>query len=383
MLPPCHVCGAAALERQEAFAALARVTSDCRPWRSEGRLGLCHACGVAQAEVDAAWREEAATIYRDYAVYSQADGLEQTVFFANRAGSPRSQAILERLRAEVGLPERGRALDVGCGSGVTLRALHRLLPAWTAVGNDINEDNRESIEALPGVEAFHAGPATQAQGPFDLVSLVHVLEHVEDPVALLMQLGPLLGRGSLLLVEVPDVATNPFDLVVADHASHFRLDDLERVAVAAGFEIVIASAAWLPKELTLVARWRGPRDGIVAPAGPGDEVAANISWLTALGVEARRLASAGQLGVFGTSIGACWLWQEVEGAATFFVDEDPNRLGSYLGCPVVAPGGEPGGATVVLSLPGPIAERVGERLRRPDCTYVALDYAGRSRPFSG
>ncbi len=344
---------------------------------------MCRRCGVTQAPVDDAWREEAATIYRDYAAYHQADGAEQRVFMEGGEGRARSQVMLECLRAEVDLPDHGRALDVGCGSGVTLRAVHRLLPRWKTTGTDISEDSREAIEAIPGVEAFYAGSAIQARGPFDLISLVHVLEHVEDPVAFLAELGPLLGPNGLVLIEVPDLAANPFDLVVADHASHFRLPDLERIAVAAGYEVVSASSTWLPKELSLVASWRGESGPSLSPGTAGDEVAANIRWLTALGHEARRLSRAGELGVLGTSIGACWLWQEVDGAASFFVDEDPNRLGSYLDRPVVFPDEVAPGATVVLSLPGPIAERVGRRLRRPGRTYVAVDDAGRPRAFTG
>jgi SAM-dependent methyltransferase len=378
----CHVCGVRALEPHRSFSALGRVTSDCRPWPSGGRLATCAHCGVAQAQVDDDWRREAAAIYDDYVIYREAAGLEQKVFGAEGAAQPRSRMVLEHVLGENALPERGRALDVGCGSGVTLRAVHELLPGWTSVGTEIGDDNRELIEGIAGVEAFIAGPATQAEGPFHLVSLVHVLEHVENPVRFLGELGPLLGPDGLLVVEVPDVDRNPFDLIVADHSSHFRLDDLRRVTEAAGYEIVRASAAVVPKELTVVARWRDAA-APVAPGAPGDAVDANTAWLTALGAEGRRLVATTDVGIFGTSIGGCWLWQETAGGASFFVDEDPNRLGTYLDRPVLAPDAIPPGAAVLLSLPGPIAQRVGARLQRPGCSFVAVDEHGDVSAFTG
>jgi hypothetical protein len=50
---------------------------------------------------------------------------------------------------------------------------------------------------------------------------------------------------------------------------------------------------------------------------------------------------------------------------------------------VLAPDAIPPGATVLLSLPGPIAQRVGARLQRPGRSFVAVDEHGDASAFTG
>src|SRR3954454_19647145 len=94
----CHVCGAQELGEVAEYTRLPRVTSDCKPFPAGGNLAVCRHCGAVQKAADARWRDEAASIYRNYDIYFQSGGVEQSVF-APAAGLPRrrSQVLLERL----------------------------------------------------------------------------------------------------------------------------------------------------------------------------------------------------------------------------------------------------------------------------------------------
>ncbi|MGH3350320.1 MAG: class I SAM-dependent methyltransferase [Nocardioides sp.] len=84
------------------------------------------------------------------------------------------------------LPDRRRAaLDIGCGRGGLVAALS---PRFVAVcGNDRDADMRQHSSArcagLPNV-TIHGGTWSEVPGPFDLVTMVAVLHHLDVTDAL-------------------------------------------------------------------------------------------------------------------------------------------------------------------------------------------------------
>lgn len=363
----CHVCGCRALRELPGLAGLARVTSDCRPWPGGRELYACPACGVVQKPVDAAFEAEARAIYDGYAIYAQAGGLEQAVFDqADGASCRRCERVAAFLGAKAVLPAVGRLLDIGCGNGAMLAAFLGTHPGWRGVGTESSAKYRDTVEALPGVQALHTGPLAAIPGTFDLVSLVHVLEHIPDPTTFLGQIRDKLVPGGRLLIETPHVLTSPFDLVIADHCTHLTLPAAVGILETAGFTVEAAGTDWVHKELTLVARLdepaATPRFHAVDPADL-DRVAGHIRWLDRLSAQARNRAAAGPLGVFGTSIAAGWLFGELDGQVAFFLDEDTARVGRpWLGRPVRHPRDATAKGPVLLALPRKLAEAIKARL---------------------
>ena len=363
-LPACHLCGGV-LAPVEGAAALLRVTSDCRPWPAGGALAVCRACATLQTPVDAAWRDEAAALYADYAVYAQAGGAEQRVFApGDGAAQARSDRLVSALCAEFDLPETGRLLDFGCGNGAFLAAFGRARPGWRLTGLDQCAVHRAAILALPGVEAFLTEPPAPGAAPFDLVAMIHSLEHLPDPAGALRETARLLAPGGRLFLETPDIATSPFDLVIADHVSHFTAATLTAVVRRAGLHPLAPPAGWVAKELALVAAAGAAAGGELAPADPareGRRARALLDWLTAV-LAAARAAGPG-LAVFGTSISGTWLAHALADQVALFIDEDVNRIGRHhLGRPIVAPDAVPPGQRVVLPFPPAVAAGLAARL---------------------
>lgn len=366
----CHLCGQAALERVAGFEHLRRVTSDCQPWPAGGTLAVCSACGGVQHPIDDAWHDEVGRIYAQYRIYHQSDGAEQAVFDAGAGAMvTRSEYLLGKLVRHVALPSRGRLLDVGCGNGALLNAAGRLLPNWTLGGTELSDQHRAMVEALPGVECLHVGPLAEVPGQFDLVTLVHVLEHVGHPQKFLEDTVAKLAPGGLLLIEVPDHDANAFDLLIADHASHFTRASLIRLIGRSGLEVV-AIGGWVSKEVSLVAHVRSRSNGrtMLSPSADARSRASEkVAWL-------RRVLAWGQsfdrVTLFGTSIAATWLADVLGDRVVGFVDEDPARIGRALrGLPVMHPAQVPVGADVLLLLPSAIASQVKARLDRPGVRF--------------
>jgi 2-polyprenyl-3-methyl-5-hydroxy-6-metoxy-1,4-benzoquinol methylase len=371
----CGICGSGTLEEMGDYRVLRRVTSDCRPWPAGGRIGVCRACGGVQKPADEAFLAEIDEIYTSYTIYHQAAGAEQAVF-EQASGLPASRSVklLDTFRRHADLKPTGRMLDVGCGNGATIRAFGQVAPGWTKAGTEFDAKYRSEVESVANTEPLYVGPVDEVPGTFDVITMIHVLEHIVDPVAVLTTLRAKLAPGGLLLIEVPHHPANAFELLIADHRSHFTADSLVRALAAAGYEIVSVAEDWIPKELSVVARAAAtPRP---APP-PGDALAAreriagSLAWLRHTADRLRDLGAAGPVGLFGTSIAGTWLAAEAGDAIAFFVDEDPNRAGrTYLGRPVHAPADVPAGSRVFVGLPPAVAAGITRRLARPGVTFL-------------
>ncbi|MBB3212990.1 SAM-dependent methyltransferase [Herbaspirillum sp. Sphag1AN] len=373
----CHICDGV-LQSLNGFQTLVQVTSDCRPWRTGGRLAVCSSCGAVQKPATPAWMEEANEIYAHYDIYSQGGGAEQTAFDAGGASAARSSKIVEWLAIAGKLPSIGKMLDIGCGNGAFLRAFSQSYPGWELAGLELSDRNRTTIEAIPGVTQLHIGALTEVNQKFDLIVLIHALEHIPDPVAYLRSLTGHLNPGGRLLIEVPDLTSSPFDILIADHTTHFTAAVLPRVINAAGFTVQSLESGFIPKELSLLAQFCGDlaKDKITDnlqtsdfDADGGKKAAAHIAWLQALYAQAS--AEKNDCGIFGTSISATWLAASLGDQVRFFIDEDANRIGrSHMGRPIFSPADTPQGSTLLVPLRADIAQAIARRFDQLECRFV-------------
>ena len=128
-------------------------------------------------------------------------------------------------------------LDVGSSSGILLTAFRREFGS-EAFGVEPGESDRAKAAAagVPVVASIDQIPR-QAAGTFDLVTLMHVLEHLPDPVAVLRLIRrEWLAADGLVLIETPDLFQHPsFEL---GHLVTFTEQSLRGALSAAGFEVV-------------------------------------------------------------------------------------------------------------------------------------------------
>ncbi len=158
----------------------------------------------------------------------------------------RGRLLLRRLRWDcppwIG---QGRYLDVGCGSGAALGVARAL--GWQVAG--IEPDEAAAEKARRFAEEIYIGDALSAPFPpgrFDLVTAMHVVEHVPDPVRLVRRMADWLAPGGLLIIEVPNadgLGARLFGrawsgLELPRHLSHFSPETLRRVVERAGGSVV-------------------------------------------------------------------------------------------------------------------------------------------------
>ena len=165
----------------------------------------CAACGFRQC-----------SDFSDVLSFYQA--MDDPGYEASRA--PRALQAERLLQSVSRYRPGGRLLDIGAGSGILVEVATRL--GYRAEGIEPSEWMVRSA-AAHGLK-IQAGilPHEEITGPYDVVTLVDVIEHVSDPVELLVQAGTVLASDGIGLVITPDVASVAAR-VMGKHWWHYRM----------------------------------------------------------------------------------------------------------------------------------------------------------------
>lgn len=208
------------------------------PWLTTpaGKLARCSACGL-RWNVEPPGTEVLGSLY-------------QTGFYAGTG--PRAGAVAYwlhrlnnavRLRQLRGMPT-GRLLDVGCGKGRFLAAARQA--GWSVIGVEFAQHLAAEARDRYGLDV-RAGDflETPLDGPFDVVTMWHVLEHLTRPADAVARSWELLRPGGRLVLSVPNieslqaVLSGPswFHLDLSRHLFHFTPRSLRRLVERHGFRV--------------------------------------------------------------------------------------------------------------------------------------------------
>lgn len=125
--------------------------------------------------------------------------------------------------------KKGRTLDIGCGSGFFLEIMNKR--DWECHGTEISDKAFEYLRKIKGIK-FYNKPAEKINFEkdfFDLITLWHVLEHVENPNKALKAVHRSLSKNGLLFIAIPNIDSlqsrlgrcNWFHLDLPRHLYHF------------------------------------------------------------------------------------------------------------------------------------------------------------------
>ena len=139
----------------------------------------------------------------------------------------------------------GALLDVGCGNG-RLLAVMRLL-GWRVAGIEPDSESAAIARQTTGARIDRArDDELYPSGSFDVVTMNHVLEHVEDPGVLLGRCFRVVRPGALIGIVVPNWRSLGHRLFKRDwyalepprHVVMYEPSTLERMLERAGFRVV-------------------------------------------------------------------------------------------------------------------------------------------------
>jgi len=157
-----------------------------------------------------------------------------------------------------------RILDIGSGPGYFLEAGR--MRGWDVLGF---EPSRIAAEYTAGrgiavVNGFFS--ADKAQGPFDVISMNLVLEHLRDPIGLVEQAKSVLAPGGLLFVSSPNdfnplqmvlwrkMGFAPWWVVPKHHLNYFDHESAKRFFTARGLKTLHQEASYPLENFLLAGR---------------------------------------------------------------------------------------------------------------------------------
>ena len=233
--PACLACGAS-------LAGARTLETPDRKEIAEGRFRIlvCPSCGGGNTEPRVAPEELGAYYASEEYGPHVSGGVMGPLFGFAMSTRLRTARLFRQLRRR----PPGKLLDVGCGRGDLGAALIRR--GWDVAGLDASPRACEEAAAR-GVEA-QLGTLEEARLPeshYDAIVFHHALEHVVDPVASLETARRALRPGGLLMVGVPNFASNRarrhgenwWLLELPRHRFHFTPEAMRIVLDRAGLEV--------------------------------------------------------------------------------------------------------------------------------------------------
>jgi SAM-dependent methyltransferase len=145
----------------------------------------------------------------------------------------REEIVLGRIAVLLREVPRARILDVGCGAGLFFDALQRFGEV-----EGIESDATAVENAGKWRNRIHHGQLDETftpSAPYDLILMLDVLEHLDEPVTLLHDAALLLAEGGRILVTVPAfnwLWTKHDDL--NHHVRRFTMSEMKQTIAAAG-----------------------------------------------------------------------------------------------------------------------------------------------------
>ncbi|MCC6173790.1 MAG: class I SAM-dependent methyltransferase [Chloroflexi bacterium] len=237
-----------------------------RPQRvaREGPLGIvrCLRCSLLYvtprfAEPQAHYHGERADVLRKYGAILRGE--------ASHNRDPNYEQELGVLRR---LKPTGTLLDVGTHCGFFLRKARGM--SWTLVGVEPSPIGAALAREFYGLDVRNAllQDAGLADRSADIVTLVDVFEHVDDPRDLLAEVSRVLKDDGLLFVKVPNGRYNLFKYRLIrkllrlnrveifdakEHVVHYTIETLASTLVEHGFRIRLA---FVPLPIQDGAAWK-------------------------------------------------------------------------------------------------------------------------------
>jgi len=147
--------------------------------------------------------------------------------------------------------EKGKLLDVGCGTGAFLNNMKQA--GWEITGLEPDANAREKAASLYGIDPLSPEQLFQlSAGSFNAITLWHVLEHVHDLQGYTRQLAKLLAPGGRLFIAVPNYTS--YDAAfykecwaaydVPRHLYHFSPKSMEQLLSAHQLQLFTCKPMW-------------------------------------------------------------------------------------------------------------------------------------------
>jgi SAM-dependent methyltransferase len=307
--------------------------------------------------------EAFADVYKDYEMFGHSKTASDQINFSP-SGAPegRTLKILKFIDGKLS-KKPSSVLDMGSGSGAGLIALAHQFPSASIYGFEPNDKPAERQKHLPDnvVSILNQRPTPEKK--YDVITLFHVFEHIEDLDELLAFIASALSPKGQLLIQVPYPICGAFDFVIADHIWHFTKKSMLTLLNRAGFSTVYIGNDVIEKELTVLATPGAPVDTSLLYENETQQVLDAVQWLVRYkafldGLKGR----ANSFAIYGTGPAAAWVGHVLGDSVFAYLDDDAARVNSTFNAkPVLSPREIASSMPVIAPFPDYQAQWIAEK----------------------
>lgn len=201
-MPRCYLCHSDGVIRRihnssDKYQKLIGIFDDVRIWY------ICPSCKL-HWQTNCLTESNLKDIYSHYRDTSfRNESLKEIFLRIDNLHLPESENEYryQWFRNHIGM-SNGTVLDIGSGFGIWPNILSR--HGWDVVCVEPNKESCDFIKEYLNLPCSSSYGLEDVGNGYDVISLVHVLEHIDRPLELLNDIKKAMNPGGALLVEVPD-----------------------------------------------------------------------------------------------------------------------------------------------------------------------------------
>lgn len=210
-----------------------------------------------------------------------------------------------------------------------LHSFLALFPKASAYAYDMSGHNAALFSGV--AQEFYTSLGEIKQ-KFDFISAVYCVEHFSDVKKEILAIRELLEEEGVLMVQVPDIEQNLWDIFTYDHIHHFSKESLLSLLCSLGFDAVFPSVQ-LDRGITLLAKKAARNRGIkFSLEYASSRLNAHLRKLDSI------IESGLEVAVFGSAVNSTFIGGYLQNSLAVFLDEDDRKVGKqHLGVEITHP----------------------------------------------
>ena len=311
------------------------LSSDFKKFLFSPKYLICESCGTISKEISIKFKKIINKIYKNYKSFDFFNEIDQIKygFSSNNSNisKHRCEILVDYLYKYLNKKNKKiNFLDYGAGNGAMMYNFGKKFAKANLNALDVNKKKYSKIRKIKNFNKFfNLNEFKKTKEKFDIVTLIHVLEHSLNPLNDLKLIKSKLNESGILIIQVPNIKMNPFDLIVMDHTYHFNKESLVALLTKGGYKILKLNSNLIKSEITIICK-KTKKNPVLKKISKKNYLSIieyhqrNTKYLNNY-IDLVKKKHFDYLAIFGTSIAGSWLAYNLNQGDFIFVDDNPNR----------------------------------------------------------
>lgn len=292
-----------------------------------GVIGRCTDCQLLINILTPARERQLNRIYKSLD-YAQGRITDQTYLVKNYDKRvTRSFLQAEILKKYLSDNEKTEVLDIGCFNGELLLELSKRFPKAKFYGFDTNSHLKTIFPSKRNFY-FWLSELKGIHGKFDLICMSCSVVYIKDINGLFENIRRLIKPKGLLFIQINDIASNPYSILLGDQYFYFTPRILKNILSKTGFNFILLENDWFPRDMAGIAKLAGKKQSCRFKEDLN--IYQSINHLNEIREKLQFIANGSPLCVLGTTAAAAFVDSTLGNRIHCFVDENTNRTATHF-----------------------------------------------------